>query len=271
MGQPEIVFGKEESARHYSLNTTPLKDQHNERIGQLLLLYDVTEQKRAQTRVVEQQRVVATLEERERLARELHDSIAQVLGYVNLQAQTIQKWVVSGDTEKAKALLARLAEVAQGAHADVRESIRCLRTAESWSFFPALRQYLVDFQAYHGIHTDLVLSNGLEDNTFKPAIGVQLLRVIQEALTNARKYSGAHGVKVVFERIDTTARITIADDGCGFDPETVEMRGNDHFGLVFMRERMTQIGGALRIDTHPGEGTTVHLDLPLDNQREAAQ
>jgi len=267
IGQSEIVFGEEESARHYSLNMTPLKDQHNERIGQLLLLHNVTEQKRAQTRLVEQQRVVATLEERERLARELHDSIGQVLGYVSLQTQIIQEWIVSGETEKARSLLTRLAEVAQGAHADVRESILSLRarSGENWSFFPALRRYLVDVQAHHGIHTDLVLPDGLEDNTFKPTAGVQLLRVIQEAVTNARKYSGAQGVRIVFARVDTTAHITVADDGCGFDPDTLGMGGGDHFGLVFMRERMAQIGGSLRIDSHPGQGTTVHLDIPLDN------
>ena len=104
-GQTDITLGKENSARQYTLNLTTLEGRHGEVIGQLLLLHDVTEQKQAQTRILEQQRVVATLQERERLARELHDGIGQILGYVGMQAQTALKWMHDGNNEKAESLI----------------------------------------------------------------------------------------------------------------------------------------------------------------------
>jgi signal transduction histidine kinase len=104
-------------------------------------------------------------------------------------------------TEKAESLLARLIEVAKDAHVDVRESILSLKagSAQEWSFFNTLKQYLDSYQAYYGVHSEISLPEGIEEIKFDPSAGVQILRVIQEALTNARKYSGAHNVKVVFQ------------------------------------------------------------------------
>ena len=111
------------NGRHYLVETKSLEDRRSRPLGRLILLHDVTEQQQAQARLLEQERVVATLRERERLARELHDSVGQVLGYVSMQAQTASKCLRDGDAGKAEPLLDRLASVAQQAHADVRESI----------------------------------------------------------------------------------------------------------------------------------------------------
>ncbi len=241
-------------------------------IGQLLLLQDVTEQKRAQTRILEQQSVVATLKERQHLARELHDSIGQVLGYTGIQAQTALKWMHDGNIEKAESLLRRLVEVAKDAHADVRESIISLRAGagQEWSFVPILKQYLDRFQANYGIRTELLLSDGIEEDTFDPAVGVHLMRVIQEALTNCRKHSGAHSLRVCMELDGSKATIQIGDDGDGFDASRLERSDGNHFGLVFMQERMEQIGGSLTIDSVPGSGTGLKLDVPIREREEAA-
>ena len=121
-GQTDITLGKEKFARQCRLNLTTLRGRDGEVIGRLILMHDVTEQVRAQSRILEQQGVVATLKERERLARELHDGIGQTLGYVGVQTQTALKWLRDGKHEKAGCLLGRLVEVAKDAHADVRES-----------------------------------------------------------------------------------------------------------------------------------------------------
>jgi len=123
----EIILGAGDTTRYYSLNLTPLADRNGELLGQLLLLHDITDQKLAQESILEQQRVLATLRERERLARELHDGIGQVLGYLGIQAQSVRKYVQDGNDEKADSILKRLVEVAKDAHADVRESILDLR------------------------------------------------------------------------------------------------------------------------------------------------
>jgi PAS domain S-box-containing protein len=267
-GPTEIVLGKDNSARQYNLSLTSLRGRHGEAIGRLLLLHDVTEQKRAQKKILEQQRVVASLQEREHLARELHDGIGQILGYVSMQVQTAFKWVRDGNKEKAESIMKRIVEVSKDAHAEVRESILSLRAGsdQNWSLIPTLKKYIDRFQANYGIRTELSISNGIGENTFDSAAEVQLLRVIQEAMTNCRKHSGAHYLKIGVERDGSKATITINDDGNGFDAGRFEHGDSGHFGLVFMRERMEQIGGSLKIDAIPGGGTYLKLDVPIRKQ-----
>jgi len=272
-GPTEIILGKDNSARQYNLNLTKLKGRHEEPIGLLLLLHDVTEQKRAQTKILEQQRVVATLQEREHLARELHDSIGQVLGYVGMQTQTALKWMHDGDDEKAESLLRRLVEVAKDAHADVRESILSLKTGsgQQWSFIPALKEYIDKFQSNYGMRAELVLSDGIDENTFDRGTGVHLLRAIQEALTNARKHSGANKLEVCLDLDGNKAQITITDDGHGFDVSQLAHGNSGHFGLDFMRQRMDRIGGSLEVESTAGGGTAMKLDVPIAKYREETQ
>ena len=252
-------------ARHYLLEETPLKDRRGFELGRLFLLHDVTEQKRAQARLVERERAVATLQERERLARELHDGIGQVLSYLSLQAQTARKRLHDGDDEKADALLARLTDVARHAHVDVRESIMALNAAssEDWSFLPTLDRYLQDFQAQYGIRTELSVEDGVSEESFEPNASVQLLRVVQEALTNARKHGAAGSVCVSVGQDGDQACIAVTDDGCGFDPQRSGSDGTSHFGLVFMRERMARIEGSVTIESGQGAGTSVKLKVPI--------
>jgi len=267
-GQTEIVLGGPDSPRVYDVNRTPLKDRSGDLIGQLLLLHDTTEHRQAQARILEQQEVVATLRERERLARELHDGIGQTLGYVGLQAQAALKWVRGGNMEKAESLLGRLTDVAHEAHADVRESILGLKadSLQEWSLIPTLRAYLEKYQTNYGIRTELAISDGVADDTFEPAAGVHLLRVVQEALSNSRRHGGARNVTVVVGMNDSRAHVIITDDGTGFDNSRHGGAGGSHFGLTFMRDRMQQIGGSMEIDSRPGTGTVLRLDVPAGDQ-----
>jgi PAS domain S-box-containing protein len=267
-GSTEIMLEKDNSAWHYNLNLTKLRGRHDEVIGLLLLLHDVTKQKRAQAQLLEQQRVVATLQEREHLARELHDGIGQTLGYVSMQVQTALKWVRGGNKEKAESIMGRIVEVSKDAHAEVRESILSLRAGsdQNWSLIPTLKKFIDRFQANCGIRTELSISDGIRENTFDSAVEVQILRVIQEAMTNCRKHSGAHYLKIGVELDGCKASITINDDGKGFDAGQFESGDSGHFGLVFMRERMEQVGGSLKIDSIPGSGTILRLDVPIRKQ-----
>jgi PAS domain S-box-containing protein len=266
----DITLEKDNSVRQYNLNLTKLRGRHDEVIGQLLLLHDVTEQTRAQAQLLEQQRVLATLQERERLARELHDGIGQILGYVSMQVQTALKRVRDGNSAKAESIMGRIVEVSKDAHAEVRESILSLRAGsdQNWSLIPTLKKYIDRFQANYGIRTELSISDGIEENTFDSAVEVQLLRVIQEAMTNCRKHSGAHYLKIGVELNGNKASITINDDGNGFVAGQFEHEDSGHFGLVFMRERMEQIGGSLEIDSIPGSGTILRLGVPIRKQSE---
>lgn len=262
-----------QDVRHYTISDSPLRDWRGLEVGRLLLLRDVTEEKRAQAQMVKQQRTLAMLQERDRLARELHDSTGQVLGYVSLQAQAIGQWLRQGNTAEAEAQLARLVDVAQDAHVDLRDSILSLRSgaAAGWSFFAALEQHLATYQGNYGINAELILPPDLVEEDLAPEVGAQLVRVIQEALTNARKHAQAQNVRVTLARDGSRATIVVADDGIGFDPGTLPGDRHGHLGLILMRERLAQIGGSLAIRSRPGAGTEVTLRVPLSGREEGGQ
>ncbi|MRR29660.1 sensor histidine kinase, partial [bacterium] len=231
----------------------------------LLLLLDVTEQRLTQRKLVEQQRALAMLQERERLARELHDSIGQVLGYVGFQVDAVTKLVTDGKTDAATEQLDRLAGIAREAHADIREFILDLHAAPAPEkpFFTALGNYLDGFTHNYDIQTILNVDERLIDEPFPPDSRVQIFRILQEALSNARKHGHAHSVQVKFALEDHRVCMTIQDDGAGFDTTRAEAGSEGHFGLHFMRERAEALGGHLEVISKPDQGTQVVAWAPI--------
>jgi len=174
----EINRGTGMETRYYMLETSELIDWGGLVIGRLLLLHDVTEQRLAHAKLLEQQRALATLQERERLARELHDSLGQVLGYVGFQVEAVSKLVADGQASTATAQLGRLAGIIHEAHADMREYILDLHSAPApeQPFFTALRNYLAGFTHNYDIQTLLSLDERLDDETFPPDTRMQVFR-----------------------------------------------------------------------------------------------
>jgi PAS domain S-box-containing protein len=248
--------------RHYSLSISPLRDWRGLEAGRLLLLHDVTERRRAQAQIVEQQRELATLGERERMARDLHDNLGQVLGYAGIQVDAAAKLSRDGQGSAAAAHLDRLGTVIRDAHADVRQHILDLRSAPSLQqpFFTVVKQYLGGFTSNYDIHTDLTVGQELDEAPFAPDAQLQIFRILQEALSNVRKHSRAHHVQVTFSGEGKQVCMIIQDDGCGFQPEDGAMAGSMQFGLQSMQERAGQIGGSLQFQSTPGAGTRVVLE-----------
>jgi DNA-binding NarL/FixJ family response regulator/signal transduction histidine kinase len=220
-----------------------------------------------QAQVVEQQRAVAMLEERERLARELHDGIGQVLGFLNVQAQSANDSVQADDRESASQLLARMAEVAQEAHDDVRGYILGLKrepsTRPRQDFLTQLEQYCQHLSKNFGFVTKLNLPEQIPLLLADKAVETQLLYVIREALSNARSHSGQKEAAVTITMDEAHIRTIIEDHGSGFPNYTgPERRKSGHFGLGIMRERAEEVGGSLVIDSAPGSGTRVTVVLP---------
>lgn len=261
--QAEISLGTASTLRHYELNLSPLKDRSDLLLGYLLLLHDVTEQRRAQAQFLEQQRALAALRERDRVARELHDGLGQVLGYVKMQAQAARERLAQGQEAAADNDLEQLVTVAQDAHADVREYILSARSGTSEpGLLPALRQYLQRFGETYKIRTALILPPELTDGAFEATVEAQLLRIIQEALTNARKHERAQCVQVSICLEDSRAQIIVQDDGAGFDPTLLATAEGQKYGLGFMRERAEEVGGSVEIHSAPGAGTRVIIYVP---------
>jgi len=263
----EVSLGGAE-ARRYTLTLTPLVDHRALTMGHLLLLHDVTEQRRAQAQILEQQRALAMLHERESLARELHDSIGQVLGFASLKMGATRKLMADGKLARADEQLAHLESTMADAHADVREYILNLRTAptEGSSFFSALQHYMAGFRQNYDIRAHLSVDAGAGDDLLAPEAQMQVLRIIQEAFSNVRKHADADCVRVTFERGDGLVRVRIQDNGQGFDPQRAAGAEDGHFGLRFMRERAEQVGGTLRVDSAPGQGTRVTVEVAVRSE-----
>lgn len=209
---------------------------------------------------------VAVVEERMRIARELHDGMAQVLAYVNAKAQAVQEFLRSGRSAEAEAQLEQLASAAREVYADAREGILGLRSGlgPDTTLGGALSEYASRWREQSQIDVSLHGVDGARPSPLGPVAELQLLRIVQEALANVRKHSGARQVEITLELERTRVRATVADDGRGFDPHNISRRGLPRFGLATMRERAEAAGGHVQIDSTPGAGTRVSVEFPLD-------
>jgi PAS domain S-box-containing protein len=280
---PEIEFERASQTRSYAPVLSPLTDPRGLLAGRLLVLRDVTGQKQAQAQIVEQQRSLAILREREHLARELHDSIGQVLAYAIFQVETADHLIDEGQAPAARAQLRRLLGVLAEAHADVRQQILDLHftPAPRRPFLAAVQRYLQGFGSNYDVQTRLNVATGLGDVTLSHETQAQLYRMLQEALSNVRKHSRARRVEVTFETEDAVMRMKVEDNGTGFqpagfgpsryqppDPEPGEAgtARAEHLGLQFMAERAAALGGSLRVESAPGEGTRLVVEVPHEGR-----
>ena len=196
----------------------------------------------------------AAAAERDRLARDLHDSVTQTLFSVNLIAGVLPRlW--ERNAEEARRRLEELHQLARGALAEMRSLLLELRPAALLEMRPAdlLRQLA---EATMGRSRLPVTVTAEGDGKLPPDVQIALYRIAQEALNNVAKHSGASRCTLTVRWDSIGARLTVSDDGRGFDPERVSQ---DHLGLGIMRERAQAIGAALRIAGDPGQGTTVEV------------
>jgi signal transduction histidine kinase len=203
---------------------------------------------------------MAVLEERSRIAREMHDSVVQILGYLGLEMLALEKLIQQGNQPTALEEIGRARENIKNAQADVRESILSLRTTLGGEegITGAMQKYLYEYGLQTGIKTSWTDSTQ-ETPRLTPLAEVQLVRIVQEALTNTRKHAHARNVWLSLTGQPGSLSVTVRDDGCGFE----FVAEGVHFGLQTMRERAESVGGEFSIHSEPGGGTTVELQFPL--------
>lgn len=237
---------------------------------------DITALKEAEQRLLAQQRQLATLEERERIGRDLHDDLGQMLSYINIQAQAIQDLLAQQKTPQAQDALMQLSRAAQKAHNDLRYYILGVRADTTVTpvesgvpFLKALRQHLKELAEVHAFHVQLELPEEELEPTLMPEVELELLRIIQEALANARKHAGIWEARLSFSLDEREVQALVEDKGRGFDMQQLEASRHQgkscetlHFGLEIMQERAARVGGAVRIESQPGRGTRVAVRMP---------
>lgn len=205
------------------------------------------------------EREAAVAQERALIARELHDSIAQSLAFLKIQTQLLRDAIAKGRERARDQSLAELEVGVRECYADVRELLVHFRTrTQEEDIETALRATLSKFEHQSGLPAELAMhGQGLP---LAPDVQIQVLHIVQEALSNVRKHAGARRVQLTVQR-HPRWRFEVRDDGQGFDPQSVPP-DSLHVGLGIMHERAERIGAQLALDSSPGSGTTMVLELP---------
>jgi len=213
-------------------------------------------------RLYERSRELTLVGERARIAHELHDAVSQKLFSLRLTAQAASA-LIARDPDRARAELAQVAALAAEAADELRSVVVELRPAalDEDGLLPTL---VSQVDVLNRAHSATVTFDHDRVHALPSAQEEAVLRVAQEALHNALRHSGATTVRVELRAAageGRGARLTVSDDGRGFAPEQVRRAGR-HLGLVSMRDRAAGAGGALRIESAPGKGTVVELEVP---------
>jgi len=207
-------------------------------------------------------RDLAVLEERTRLAREIHDTLAQQLTAIVLQLEAAEG-MAERSPSRVRSLVVTARDQARSALQEARRSVWNLRPAplEATGLVAALDREVRRWSRTNEVAARLRAESLPNPLNLQPSAEVGLLRIAQEALSNAGRHSGAQSVEVTLACREGALELSIQDDGCGFDPQSSPQAGS--FGLIGMGERARLAGGSLEVATVPGHGTRVTVRLPL--------
>jgi two-component system nitrate/nitrite sensor histidine kinase NarX len=227
-------------------------------------LQDLVEARTAELkRANEQLERAAILEERQRIAAEMHDGLAQTLSTMGLKTSQATSLLEAGEVDRAFREVDELQEILGLAANDVRRAIASLQQSPEprVALQDALRQLAAENSQsgegttckFWGISEPVVLDNSDQE---------QVLRVVQEALLNARRHAASQEITVRLRRLQSEYHVLVEDNGIGFDPAEVARNRDHHFGLSIMRARASRIKGRLSVTSSPGNGTAVCLAWP---------
>lgn len=208
--------------------------------------------------LLEQLEYQAVLEERNRLAREIHDGLAQTLAFLKMEAARMQGYVAKGEVGSVDRTLQACYRTLSDAYLDARQAIDNLRRVPDEKFIDWLHATADDFETLTGIN--IKFSSQEFDYSFPVSVKAQLMRIVQEALTNIRKHAQTCTVTLsAVEHADEVV-LEIQDNGRGFSPEDVQ---TSQYGLRSMRERAESIGAKFQVISAPDAGTTVRVHIPI--------
>jgi len=198
-------------------------------------------------------------EERQRIARELHDGLVPVLASMNIRLHTVGK-LLDREEHPLAGEIRELAEQAQASSRDIRRLVHDLRPValDELGLVPALRQHLARCEREHNLAVAFVADEG---ERLPAPVETALFRIVQEAVNNVLRHAQAQHVRVTLSRAADHVGLQIVDDGHGFDMQLP--RSGRHIGLWSMRERVEQLGGQFEVRSASGKGTTVTAVVPL--------
>jgi signal transduction histidine kinase len=198
-------------------------------------------------------------EERQRIARELHDGLVPVLASLSIRLHTVGKRL-DREEHPAAGEVKEIAEQAQASSRDIRHLIHDLRPValDELGLVPALRQHLARCEQEHGLAINLIAD---ERQRLAGPMETALFRIVQEAVNNVTQHAQAQHVSVTLDQNQEQVTLQVVDDGQGFNAQLP--RSGRHVGLWSMRERVEQLGGQFEVRSAPGKGTVVTAVIPL--------
>lgn len=199
--------------------------------------------------------------EREQLAAELHDHLAQTLSLLNLKVDRLHELLVGDDRNEVGAILAQMKTTVTTAYMQVRHALTGLRQpgTTSTDLIDKLATCLAEFRVNTGIATELSVADSV-GLALAPVTQTQFIQIVREVLTNVQRHAQARQVCVQVEQAGDMLGFTLLDDGCGFDAQAT--LGDHHLGLKIMKMRAERSGGSLHVQSAPGAGTKVVVQLP---------
>jgi PAS domain S-box-containing protein len=261
----ELRMIKKNGSEAICMVSTNLVKSDGEPKGFHNIARDVTQEKRMQEnlRYYLQQITRAQEEERKRIARELHDDTAQLLGSLSRQLDNFVRkkpGLAPNEVLFLKDLQAQLNRGVQGVHRFVQDLRPSL--LDDLGLIPALRSLMKDLQEYDGIGSKLEVLG--EEKRFAPEFESSLFRIVQEALNNIRRHAQATEATVVIDFSDDKVKVAISDNGRGFElaGRVDDLPRSGKLGLVGMQERARLLGGTLEVQSTPGQGTTITIEVP---------
>ena len=218
-------------------------------------------------RIQDELQELAVQRERERIARDMHDGLAQVLGYVNTKSQAVSVLLTDGRIDEARRQLGQLESAARSVFEDVREAILNLSgaAAPEHGIAQAIEEYAALFAESAELDIAFQTTDEAAAAPLSAATQAEVFSIAREALTNVRKHAHARDVAIAMRRNNGEVVLTIKDDGVGFEADLLA-GGRErwpHFGLAGMRERAESVGGNVSWHSHPGAGTEVELHVPV--------
>lgn len=213
------------------------------------------------TRLEQESLRLSTVEERTRVANELHDSLAQSLAALKLQVRVLDETLAQGEEPAIWQQMERVENGLEETILELRDLIAQFRgSAQDGKVENAIEQVITQFKRRSDIK--VFFHNHWDYTVIAPEVQIQIARIIQEALTNTQKHSGATSVRVLLRcETDGLHEAIVEDDGAGFDQLTKSSHPGQQIGLTIMRERAQRIGGSLTIDSEAGDGTRVTLAI----------
>jgi signal transduction histidine kinase/ligand-binding sensor domain-containing protein len=208
-------------------------------------------------------RFAAVLQERNRIARELHDNLAQEILGVSVQLEIVTR-LLNSSPDAARSHLDRARSLVRSSMAEARRYVWDLRSQslDDRDLPAALAEMTRRLTAESGVHTQFEVGGTLRP--LPKQVENNLLRIGQEAVNNAVRHAGANNISVRLVFDATSVRLNVKDDGRGFDPEASGSNGaGGHFGILGMRERAREMGGEVRVGSRPGEGCEVEVNVPV--------